>query len=466
MNGRYLYHRSIRERIFIEGDLVLDSPTHLGNGSADGLVDMPLLLDPVDRRPLLTGASIAGALRNYLREYELGYQQEETPSAPSLVEQLFGCIAKEGEEEARLSWLMIDDAIAPRSHVSEIRDGVSINPVTRTARDKEKYDIELLPAGTEFKLRFELLIPSQEFGEKFIEALTIALLGLEKGEIGLGQRKRRGYGACHVKTWRVRRYTVTTLDGLIDWLKDAGNVQESKHILELLMAGQPIRLPDRRAQMHLTASFDIEDTLIIRSGSGRARSPDMIHLSNSNGDPVIPGTTLAGVLRHRAAQIINTIAPRSGDKMISELFGPRMQDHPDLQPRGSRLWVRECVIEKPQELVQTRVMIDRFTGGALPQHLFTEQPLTGGRIHLDCTIHMPSPAEVGLMLLLLKDLWTGELSLGGEGSIGRGRLHGVRAELNWNGETWHIQDQQGQLTITGTGSAEALETCVSAVSGL
>ena len=31
---------------------------------------MPLLLDPLEGRALLTGSSIAGALRNYLRRYD------------------------------------------------------------------------------------------------------------------------------------------------------------------------------------------------------------------------------------------------------------------------------------------------------------------------------------------------------------------------------------------------------------
>ena len=34
-----------------------------------------------------------------------------------------------------------------------------------------------------------------------------------------------------------------------------------------------------------------------------------------------------------------------------------------------------------------------------------------------------------MLLLLLKDLWTGDLPLGGESSIGRGRLRGLEAKL-------------------------------------
>ena len=69
--------RHIVERIIIKGNLILDTPTCLGNGDTDGLTDMMLLRDSISSHALLTGASIAGALRNYLHEYQNGYEREE-----------------------------------------------------------------------------------------------------------------------------------------------------------------------------------------------------------------------------------------------------------------------------------------------------------------------------------------------------------------------------------------------------
>src|SRR5207244_1964323 len=76
--------RAVVERIFIGGRLELETPAHFGNGDAEGTTDMPLLYDAVeDGRPLLTGASVAGALRNYLRECEHGYGWTENRRAAS-----------------------------------------------------------------------------------------------------------------------------------------------------------------------------------------------------------------------------------------------------------------------------------------------------------------------------------------------------------------------------------------------
>jgi hypothetical protein len=95
--------------------------------------------------------------------------------------------------------------------------------------------------------------------------------------------------------------------------------------------------------------------------------------------------------------------------------------------------------------VQQRVAIDRFTGGAFHTALFSEAPVFGGTVNLRLrflvsqsedshTDHQAGvqrqDAAFGLLLLLLKDLWTGDLPLGGTSSIGRGVLWGIQATIH------------------------------------
>jgi hypothetical protein len=57
-------------------------------------------------------------------------------------------------------------------------------------------------------------------------------------------------------------------------------------------------------------------------------------------------------------------------------------------------------------------------------------------------------AEIGLLLLLLKDLWTGRLPLGGESSVGRGRLRGLEATVRHGDKQWHLrQESDGPLQV-------------------
>ena len=71
-------------------------------------------------------------------------------------------------------------------------------------------------------------------------------------------------------------------------------------------------------------------------------------------------------------------------------------------------------------------------------------------------------------MLLLKDLWTGDLPLGGEISVGRGRLCGRSATLSWKraGQTeeWRIEragDDPNDSHLKISGDQARLEAFVS-----
>ena len=169
MNNTYpLNSREIIERIVIQGDLTLDTPVHLGNGEGNGPVDIPLILDQLEGYALLTGASLAGALRSYLREREHGYGQADNDK--SLCAAIFGWQINEDGEQ---SLLVIHDSLGEKPKI-EIRDGVAINPATHTAEDEKKFDFELIEAGSCFPLRLELQV-RQDSKERLLRGLAIAL---------------------------------------------------------------------------------------------------------------------------------------------------------------------------------------------------------------------------------------------------------------------------------------------------
>ena len=460
-NQHWLKSRRIVERIVVEGDLELLTPAHFGSGDTEGPADLSLLRDAYDGSALLPGASIAGALRNYWRERKRGYNAGAEDS------DLFG--AKRGakeEMEGDQSLLIVEDSIGLQPQV-ELRDGVKIDSHTRTAEEKKLFEIELLRTGTRFPLRFELLVP-QNTREALCKDLALALQGFERGEIGLGARKRRGFGHCKVEEWRVWRYDLTTPGGLLAWLvkgrdwPDRPMVPEAqgKSLAEKL--GVAPDRTDKRHRFEISANFELDGSLLVRSGFGQAdQGPDAVHLrrpvydeldpGQAKREPVLPGTSLAGVLRTRALCITNTLTPKraKAEALVSQLFGvgPEDPDWKDKEKRrASRLVVREAVVEGAHMLVQTRIRVDRFTGGAMENYLFNEAPVFGGegsRLTLKLTLRKPRPDEIGLLLLLLKDLWTGDLPVGGGSSVGRGRLRGLSAKLS------HTQDgTTAKWTIT------------------
>jgi CRISPR/Cas system CSM-associated protein Csm3 (group 7 of RAMP superfamily) len=460
-------HRYIIKRIIIQGNLVLETPTCLGNGDRDSLTDLALLRDSISNCALLTGAALAGALRNYLRERVSGFGQVEEKQC--LVTQLSGSI--QGEEEGDQSPLIINDAISQKASDVEFRDGVKIQSTTGTAEDKAKYDLELLTAGTTFPLFFELLIEQKHNELELKQALAITLQGLEKGEIAIGMKKRRGFGRCKVSSWQVWEFDLQDPVQCRSWLHydhwTSGLLPETTEdsfgkigncITKILNISTD--LPDKRKIFELSATFSLEGALLIRAGQGTTGlAPDVVQLTSKRDDknvPVISGTSWAGVLRHRAERILNTLTSNSTDAIIQSMFG-NVQEGNQSETRSSRLVVQESIVKGATDLVQTRIAIDRFTGGTLHGALLQEQPIFGGEVSLNLELRNPEGYEIGLLLLLLKDLWTGDLPVGGSSSVGRGRLQGKTVTLNHQEQTWTIEQQEDQLAIS---DAQGLENFV------
>ncbi|MBK9750830.1 MAG: hypothetical protein IPO91_29265 [Chloroflexi bacterium] len=446
--------RRIVRRIVIEGTLVLQTPAHFGGGESDGTTVL-LLEDTVTRRPLLPGASLAGALRHYLLRREFGFRTAEP--VDSLAVKLFGTAYD--ADRGHQSRISIDDALVTQTgNLVDSRDGVKIDSSFRTADEGALYTFNVWAAGTRFPLRVELCLygPDPEdrtsqgdSANELLSALATALHALGTGEIPLGARKHRGYGRASVNDWRIRDYRLDTVDGLIEWLKTRADDSHSEShysssIFQVLNATPLTK--DARHYVRLEATFGLEDSLLIRAGSDVA---DMAHLMSKdeqgNPVPVLSGTSLAGALRARALKIANTLNLRGAGELIDDLFGQFGGEDGDSsgQRTASRMIVEEHAIRHAStQQVQNRVRIDRFTGGAFDTGLFGQQPVFATRatevpVHVE--LHYPASAtqgdqgrldaQVGLLLLLLKDLWTGDLPLGGESSVGRGRLYGRNVKL-------------------------------------
>ncbi|NCC36728.1 MAG: hypothetical protein EOM24_32650, partial [Chloroflexia bacterium] len=345
-----------------------------------------------------------------------------------------------------------------------------IDGKTRTARAGFKYDLELLPAGTIFPLRFELLLGPDDAAIK--QVLALALQGLERGDIALGARRSRGFGRCRVAGWQCISYNLHDPEELVRWLKadlEPAPEVEPQPISAILT---PSEVADQRDYVRLEAHFTLASPLLIRAELPLSNEqgevlqgnnqPDQIHLVDAHGQPVLPGTSLAGVLRARAERILRTFhSDLAVRKRLEDLFGWMPNDKQE-RPCASRLLVEETQIKAARTLVQNRVSIDRFTGGAYDTALFSEAPCVAGDVTTVITLINPEDPEVGLLLLLLKDLWTGDLPLGGSASVGRGRLCGVEATMHWGQRVWRFTMTPDQRLVV-EGDQIELERLVATV---
>jgi CRISPR/Cas system CSM-associated protein Csm3 (group 7 of RAMP superfamily) len=426
------------KRYIARGTWTSASAIHLGAGTHASLgeTDMRLVRDRAGSF-FIPAASLAGAGRSWVATRAPRSLAKDEPEAVKL---LFGV----GEGYASL--LSIDDAGMEDPVTPTIRDGVRIDEHTGLAFDDgeggAKYDIEVLPAGAEFHFRFELrvpdVIPAEVTEDELLGHFRLLLTGFSEGAIRLGARTRRGYGAGRVMNWTIDRYELTEPAGFIAWLKRSPGAK-----VKLADLGSAIERSSAQ-RLEIEVWLRLKTSLMVRSGGSNAKDPDAVHLTEGK-NSVLPGTGLAGVLRQRCLQIANTVAPHKA-ALVDGMFGPLKKTGERTELRASRVWTSDAVLHDGRLEVHTRVAIDRFTQGALESALFDEAPFwpsktSDGHVRaLRIWLEAPRESETtrfedesGLLLMAFKDLWLGDLTLGGESSVGRGVFTGIRARFTGPG---------------------------------
>ena len=484
---------AIKCRLHASGIWKLRTVAHFG-GDETGIADMCLLRD-AEGKPFIPGASIAGAARSFLARQVLPwttYKDGLTEESPELKRLFGGGERPDAQEPGTMSALIVADATCVSEHTTFIRDGVRIDAESGTAVDKAKYDVEVVERETEFKLELECIIRKVDApDEANLKDLFLALLyAFERGDIRLGARTRRGYGRGKVECWKIRDLRMDTKDDVLTWLRD-----DALACTKNSLTPHPLK-SDQRSYFHMAADFELCTSLLIRSASVDPNAPtdevpDTTHL-HSNERPVVPGTSFAGAFRHRATLIANALnwCNKNDDPdLLCEMFGPvHEQENDNTQSAdlwASRVQIEERLVKRVKPQWQDRVAIDRFTGGSLQSALFNEKPIyplnikklqnnmIKPNIRLRLTLEEPDAAEIGLLLLTLRDFWSGHAALGGETSNGRGTLRGIKAQLKFkrsgtsNVEVWkfsHGENKCKKMTLN-EGDKTFLESCIGAAQG-
>ena len=497
---------AVVRRLYACGKWKLESVAHFG-GDETGIADMCLLQD-AEGQPFIPGASIAGAARSFLArrsepwgEYKKGKESQE-------LKRLFGSAGKEDT----MSALIVADAACVSEQVTTlIRDGVRVDAQSGSAAAGAKFDVEVVERGTEFKLYLECVIRQADEENYSLTELFLAILhAFQQGGIRLGARTRRGYGRGKVESWEIRDLRMDNPADVMTWLRDEPWSRPGSSL-----SPKPLSI-DQRSYFRIEADFELRTSLLIRSSSvdpaNPDETPDTTHL-HSNEKPVVPGTSFAGAFRQRAALIADTLCwykdPADKDA-VCEMFGPvheqkrdKAQQETDQavlkentqeihdEERGetqekdlwaSRVWIEEHLVKNAETRWQDRIAIDRFTGGVVDGALFNEKPVYPLRLEdipkgepkyhlrLTLTLEEPDDAEIGLLLLTLRDFWHGHAALGGETSNGRGTLRGIKTQLTFkssdssNTKVWKFSHKDKRMTLD-EGNATCLECYIEKAQG-
>ena len=418
----------VMERIRITGTLRLESPLLIGAGGMDDRkdeTDIHVLTDK-NNTPFIPGTSLAGVLRDYCLR-----QDQRTG------ELLFGIIhpGKRSDEDIQ-SAVSIEDIVLENTAIT-VRDSVCIDGFTGTGIDGRKFDYEAVERGAKGELSMLVTLRGRQLEEPGIKTALQKLLGYMKQGFCLGARTTKGFGQAAVKDLKAIVYDFSQAEDVRAWLEN----RDTAKVLLPAAAGDVKPKDD----LIIEADFALRSSLIVRdydtdeknaSGQGDISAVQ----KKSNGAYVIPGTSIKGVLRHQAEYILRVLdCPADA---LDDLMG-YVKENSEEKSR-SRFYVRECYFKDGiKEAEQSRNRIERFTGGTVEAALFTTKPVWQEKagektLTLHYEIRDCQEWEAGLALFLLRDLWQGEVALGGEKSIGRGTLQGLHAAIDFKEKHYEL----------------------------
>lgn len=427
-------------KLVLKGRLMAKKPLIIGSGN-DDLANIEVLRNE-EGKPFIPATSFVGVLRHCIEE-------ESCKENPKQSEYFWGTKTDKGAQSALCCH---DLKLSKNNKVTiKIRDGVAINPKTGIAIDEKKYDYEVVEPGVSFDMHLEVTV-RKAFDKGFFKRILATIVELlEKGEVSFGAKTTSGFGRCKLEDMKYYEFDFSKKEDVWPWLKKEDFPEGAKSINV-----NPFQI--RQNTFTIDAIFSIKSSLIVRSYSSELESSDIVHIK-SNEKNVLPGTSTKGAIMARGLKILKTLGCTSAEDMINKLFG--FVDKKD--KKKSKVIVEETEIKKPKVVaeLQHRIKIDRFTGGTIKTALFDSMPLWSNgndkAVEIKMTINNYQDWEVGLLLLILKDLWNEDLSIGGEKNVGRGILKGHLAKIRWDGNEITIGEKEGVLYISPSDATTTLQ---------
>ena len=379
--------------------------TPLRTGSTDG--DTEIVLRDSHGRAFLQGTSIAGALKEWLN----------STVSPDLSESLLGSPQATGR-------LIISDALfnTDDKTVQYTRPRVRIDHATGStdAEGGGKFDVAHIGAGAQ--LHFSLVWLGTEKDKDELTTVKRMLSALNSGTIRLGAQKSNGFGQVSL-TVTEHRFDMTNAKDRQVWLDWQAWLDESDSI-DLSDEGDCYKVnfavTGWMDSMLVRAAAAEQEETDSKNGKKGSYTPNL----TEGGQPVLPGSSIKGVIRARAEAIAETVG--LGNTWVQNLFGRGAEGEDNGKP--GQVWFDDVRLHGGDKRKITRIRINKFTGGVVRGGLFQEEPVCG---EVELRITAPDdPVACALLLFTLRDLGLGLYNLGSGGSIGRGYLNVRRIEMS------------------------------------
>jgi CRISPR/Cas system CSM-associated protein Csm3 (group 7 of RAMP superfamily) len=197
-------------------------------------------------------------------------------------------------------------------------------------------------------------------------------------------------------------------------------------------------------------------------------APDAENIQNARGEYIVPGSSVKGSVRSQMEKIANYLSETGSadmDTVIRDTFGYTGDDGKTGKAGNIRFYDTVVGDREKNAMAHnaTRIRIDKFTGGVMQTGLFSEKNVFGDltlRVTIDNKNH--PDRSLGLLVLALRDLAIGSMSLGSGYSVGKGIIsvktitirdcqQKTEAVIDWKAGS--VSDPSGMIS----GSLKALQ---------
>ncbi len=378
-----------------------------------------------------------------------------------------------GTEGLHASRLHVSGGRAESPPRSRVRDHVGIDRRTGTAADERKYDVEVI--DTEVRFPFRLRMDSSERLEESRQLLEMTLHRMESGWLFAGGRKGSGQGLVQLVELSRRSIDLSDRETLIGYLLNEDD-SSAAGLVEPLVGSSPSTgwsgpLPSGSSevewgQFRLRLELTFPLTVLVNDPAAAVRSAwDHVHVCLGDGTPVLPGSSVRGVLRSRAEQVLRSIGGHACDlhrrgsachERIEEEIKGISGDSADSISGFDAEYARMCLacrvfgcgrlassvrvtdfhaIDVGQKQAQDYIAVDRFTGGTAKGAKFDTLGLAGarfeGEIHFDLGADRLKEAGLGLLALTFRDLLLGDIPIGFGTAKGFGEYRATIGSAAW-----------------------------------
>lgn len=418
----------IKGKLVLEGIIEFTSPALIGSGNKE-LTDIDMLLD-ADDKPFIPATSFTGVLKNFI--YSSGEDKND-------LDKFWGFANENNQMQSNI---ICSDLCCTEGNLPNIssRDGIKIDSKTGVVKQGAKYDYQVVEKGAKFDLYLEAGYKDGKDKTFCLKIFALIKSALEDERIRIGAKTNSGMGKIKLAESKFYEFDFSKKEDVLRWFKK--DYSKSIPLFNESIADNTFTI---------NATFRLKNSFIIRDYSDIADSESI----KSGEDFVMTGTSLKGAIRNRAERILKTL--RKPEDILKKLFGD--VDETNKTAIKGKIQVDEVILPKYTSELQPRIKIDRFTGGTIESALFNSMPVfsKGEEIKkVKIAIRDYEDYEAGLMLLILKDLWTGDLAVGGEKNVGRGVFEGIEANISWN-------DGKAILTKDNLGELSKLQTFVDAL---